>query len=370
MDTEIIPFEKQQEAPPQNQAEYMEAMIEAAEYTKKTGWGKHGSIKKTIEGVRSQRLWIDPNFPIVFSDEALSQARRSLLLSGQQNAIHVIELDNPEAKKRSHDGTTDQNLLIVDIDGALIFQCAAETTIDEFDVEVEPYDGMYYKIMLRMTNMKTQQHKLRRVDKGRCYKRTRFAYDSEQAWRERTGQLPLPKFPSLKELAPQYDCKSESELSLCISMSEFDDETIELAESGKLSEDQLRELASANSEQRKAIAMQLAEKAEETGKPATREETRQTVRLASGKIPKPVRWESMTRPVIVSGFWTRNTEQEEVPAPVALGCLMHDVGACLDATEEELPKEARGLVKKIRSVLADPAMQELINGVRTDEEGA
>ena len=152
MDQDIIPFEKQKEITPEDQDAYIDAIIEAAHYAQKPGWGNDGTIKGMIEIVRSQRLWVDPNFPVVFSNEDLLQAKRALISGGQQTPFRVVVIENPDAKARSHDGKTDKNLLIVDIDGALIFQSAAGTSIDEFQVIVEQYDGSYYELMLRMMN--------------------------------------------------------------------------------------------------------------------------------------------------------------------------------------------------------------------------
>lgn len=365
----LIPFVGSMSVAPAEQSAYIQAMIEAAQIAQKIGWGADGTITGVVEEVRSQRLWLDPNFPVLFSDDALQSAKRALLTTGQQSPIHVVKLENPAAQQRSHDGTTDKDLLIVDIDGALVFMAAAGTSIDEFRVMVEPYDGSYYQLLLRMVSRKAQQHKLRRVEKGRCYLRAKDAYEAEQAWRTQQGQSPLRRFPGLKELAPQFDCVSEADMSLCVAIADFDEETLQLADGKKLTDDQLRELVSVPADKRLALARQLAYQQELIGKTLPREEVRQQIKLVAGKPPKPaIRWESVTRPVVVSGFWTRNTAQEEVPAPVALGCLMHDVAYCLDATEKDLPKEAQGLVKKLRAILADPAMQDLIAGVQADEE--
>lgn len=373
--TDVIPFTVPALVVPDQQDALIEAMIEAAHRAKKTGWGADGDFNGVGDGeaILSHRFWVDPNFPIIFSEDRLESARRALVAGGQQTPIRVVKLPNPDALKRSHDGTTDQDLLIVDIDGALIFKAAARTSIDQFRARIEVYEGAYYKLLLRMFNTKAQQYTLRRVEKGRGYQRAKAAFEAEQAWRAQRKMQPLRHFPSYKEVAPQFGCASEADMFLCAAMAGFDEEMLALAESGKLTEDQLRELAAPmDADKRLLLAGQLAQRQEVTGKPTPREDLRNQIRLAADKPPKPkVQWENVSHPVIVTGFWTRSTKQEEVPASVALGCLMHDVAFCLDETEERLPKEAQGLVKKLRAILAEPAMQDLIAGVQvaTGEAG-
>jgi hypothetical protein len=367
--TEMIPFTAPPVVVPEKQSGYIDAMIEAARLAQKPGWGADGTIKGIGDGeeVRSQRLWIDPNFPIAFTQADLDQMRRALLTSGQQNVIHVVKLPNPEALASSHDGTTEQDLLIADVDGALIFLAAAGTSLDSFRVAVKPYAGEYYQYLLGMADAKAQQYHLRRFEKGRLYLRSRAAYEAEQAWRVQHGEPPLKRFPGMRELSPRFGCASEQDLSACVQMAQFPDAIIALLNAGKITEDHMREMVALPPEKRLEAAQQLAVASEETGKPLLRPAARAALRLVSD-TPKhtQVKWESVTQHIPVASLWAAQatTADEELPVPVIIGRLMHDMQYCLDALGDETPKAAQGFIKKARALLEEDAIRQLIASVQ------
>ncbi len=367
--TELIPFAAPPQVVPAQQSGYIDAMIEAARLAQKPGWGADGIIRGIGNGeeVRSQRLWIDPNFPITFAPADIDQMRRALLTGGQQNVIHVVKLPNPQALEASHDGTTEQDLLIADVDGALIFLAAAGTSVDSFLVAVKPYAGEYYQYLLAMADAKAQQYRLRRFEKGRLYLRSRMAYETEQTWRVQHGEPPLKRFPGMRELAPRFGCSSEQDLSACTQMAQFPDAIIALLNEGKITEDHMREMVALPPEKRLEAAQQLAVAGEAIGKPLLRPAARAALRLVSDAPKRPqVKWESVTQHIPMTSLWVTQaaTIDEELPVPVVIGRLMHDMQLCLDALGDGTPKEAQGFVKKARALLDEEAIRQLIASVK------
>lgn len=359
---------------PAQQDAYIHALIEAAHRAHKTGWGADGDITGFGEGenVRSQRLWIDPDFPITFTEEDLTQARRTLLMGGQHAPFRVVKLPNPKAAARSFDGVSEQNLLIVDIDGVLLFTAAATTSIDQFRVRVEEYAGSYYMLLIRMLGMKAQQHVLRRVEIGRCYLRIQHTYEVEQHYRKQHNEKPLPLFPTFKELGAQIGI-NEVELKFCVTMADNPEELIRLAERKQLTEDQLREISGSlpDIQQRIDISLHIAQHNETQGKPISRQDVRKIVQQAKGKKTTPsIEWyetEKEQPMADIARLWGgAQHDLQELPVPVVLGRALHDIEYVISL--DGLPAEANDIIVRLRAILHHTEIQVLMRSVHPYQE--
>lgn len=373
MSSTMVPFTgKQQSDIPENQDDYVKAMITAAARAKKTGRGADGTIETIGELVPRTRMWVDKNFPVKFSQEDIDTVRLAVLSTGkQENEIHVVKVENPAAKQRSHNGITDQDLLIVDIDGALLFKATAGTNFDQYRVVIEVYSGGYFNLLLRMGNAKSQQYTMRRVDKGLLYLTAKATYETEIVWRHEQGLGTIERFPSMDEIAPRFGCSSKSDLSLCVTMADTissDADIALLADSGKISDDNLREIASAPATARLDIAQELAQVQSETGKPASRDTARNVIKLRSDKPARtPIPWNTVKTRVQVGSLWVAQAPnaQAQVPVPTLIGQLLHDTEFCLDEAEQDLPKEAQSFVAKLRALLTSNDARELMAAAKS-----
>ena len=364
--TDMVPFTIPTTTAPARQTEYRDAIIEASHLAQKVGWGSDGSIQHMVEEVRSQQVWLDPNFPIQFTDQQLEVARNSLL-GGQNKAFKVVKVPNPKKMAESHDGTTDQNLLISDIDGALIFM--AGTSLDWFLVEVEEYKGNYYELLLNQVQSKTQQYTMTRLDKGRLYIRAFEAYQAELMWREQHKEAKPKAFPTYATLAPDFGCASGSDLQLCERMVRLDETILKLFAEGKLTEDNVREIAGLPEKDQLPAALEAAATFEQTGKPAARSEVRAaTARRATGRTPAPeqaqISWQDLQQQIRVDDLWLPQTVGPEyVAMPVILGRALHDIACCVSTDATQFPKEAKALLKRLQTLVEDKTIQTLIASV-------
>jgi len=356
--TDMVPFTIPTTTAPARQAEYRDAIIEASHLAQKVGWGSDGSIQHMVEEVRSQQVWLDPNFPIQFTDQQLEVARNSLL-GGQNKAFKVVKVPNPKKMAESHDGTTDQNLLISDIDGALIFM--AGTSLDWFLVEVEEYKGNYYELLLNQVQSKTQQYTMTRLDKGRLYIRAFEAYQAELMWRDQHKETKPKAFPTYATLAPDFGCVSGSDLQLCERMARLDENTLKLYTEGKLTEDNLREIAGLPTEQQEQKIRESVAIFAKTGKPASRA----ALRLVTE--PARVSWKELNFEIPATALWLPRTNgQETLPMPLVLGRALHDIECCVSLETANFPKAAKALMKKLQALLEDESIQTLIASVALD----
>ncbi len=347
---------------PAERSAYLSAMIEASKLANVPGFGAHGSIMGAWESVRSNQLWVDPNFPIRFTEAEKAAARKSLVTARgtrkQQTPFHVLYMPNPKAK------LPDENLLIIDIDGMLLFEATANSGIDEYYVIVEENQGAYFQVLTRMVAQKSQQHRLGRLEVGQMYLRIQEARLLEQQAREAKGMPSLPPLPAKDQQAAMFGM-SESDFKICIMMAESPDEVIQLAIEGKLTEDQLREVASAipDAQQRIDAARLIAEANTSAGKPVSRSGVRETIKLAKGES-SPVLWQESTQQIEIDRLWGHAVPptQQVIPAPVVIGRALHDIRFILEM-QDGLPQEAKTLLKPILALLKKKEIVELIETV-------
>lgn len=382
--TALVPFLQPATAPLTADQQELYAAIHAAfEQARIPTFGGEGPVARVEVMVRSHRLWIDSALPLSFPPADLAAARMTLSRGEQYGAIEVVQIPNPKGPP-GPSGPTEQDLLIVDVDGALLFTAALDQTDRDWRVVVVPWQG-YVAHLIAMQAKKAQQHRLTRLEAGRLYLYARRHYEMQRAYNAK-HHLPEPEvFPTLKTFGLRVG-RREADMSLCVQMAEADPDLLDAVERGLVSEDQLRELASLTHAQQRAALGQLqqatiigVDMGEQTLLPAApppvtpAEVPRATVRdiarqvktggRADGPSLPPPRGFGWAAPpdaqIDPLDLWVADAGMSIAPLPVqvVLGRLLHDVGVCL----EHLPDTARGpVVHLLKKVISDAEVQQLI----------
>lgn len=341
--TDVIPYVGSPLVLSDEQTKLKSAIIEAFQEARITGFGGDGSVFNVVTTVRSHRLWISPHLPVEYSAEELAAAKKSLVANDQRSPIHVLKIPDPTSRRP--DGTTETDLMINDIDGALLFTAAATSADRDWLVIVDAFEGGYYKHIGNALSRKAQQHQMRPVEIGRAYLRMRDLYEAEEAYLHARGGG-LPKFPQQRDLAASLGM-SESNFSRCIDLALQPEKIINMVQGEAITMDQMRDLMSIpDVENRIAMAEQLADQNRQSH--VVREDTRAAIRLvAPPKVKKSFDWRSVTAKIPLDDLLRPDPNLQEMDSALALALQLHNISIILEYIEVEKPGKVLSMLRKI-----------------------
>lgn len=323
--------------------EYHRLMLTAAAKAGVVGFGADGTIEGCTEVVPAERLYTDPRLDklVTFTPEEIERCAASLRARGQVNEIHVLKVPNPHSDFPSRP----EDLLIVDLDGMLLWRAAAQADLPDYRVRIHPFTGDYWRVILDAVGRKSRQFSLRQLTLGRLVKHALALHAQEHPEAE-----PL----TITDVAPDIGYSS-SYLSRCVDADNQPQPIIDLLETNQLTFEQVKnEILSIDDEaERIRVAQQIAAGERSTlAKPKTSPGQRIT-------LPQnPMHWDAGDIVVDQHDLLLAHVDWEETTtASYALGVLLRDVKAVLAKLKIDYPAP---FIRHLQTAIAAKEAQQLI----------